>query len=108
MPVRPGLLPNDGEGFAPITLARKEPVAQFVIDRALTETAFLQPRRNFSNRLTRLQPVDDRRIDRNAVANESDRILARRRLNNLSNRQIEFARKFEVAFDKLFNRSEEH
>src|SRR5438477_5966126 len=33
--------PNNRERFAPITLTREEPIAQFVIDRALALTPFL-------------------------------------------------------------------
>src|SRR5215475_3647506 len=91
------ILPNDWERLAPITLTRKKPVAQFVIDRALAEAALFQPLRDFSNRVARLQPINNRRIDRNAVADESDRIFVARRLNDLADRQIEFAREFQVA-----------
>ena len=69
----PAILPDDRKRFAPVTLARKKPVAQFVIDRALALTPFLQPRRDFLFRFRRRQAIDERRIDGDAFADESNR-----------------------------------
>src|SRR5581483_5822492 len=92
------ILPNDRERLAPISLPREKPVAQFVIDGALPETAFLQPRRDFANRLARRKPVNNRRVDRDSITDKSDRIFITGRLHNRANRQVEFAREFEIAF----------
>ena len=37
------VLPDDGEGFAPVALTREEPVAEFVGDGSLAETLLLKP-----------------------------------------------------------------
>src|SRR5215831_14867938 len=91
------VLPNNWERLAPITLPRKKPVSQFVIDRSFAKAAFLQPFSDLSNCRTRRKSVENWRIDRNAIPNESDWILVARRLNNLPNRQIKFASKLEIA-----------
>src|ERR1041384_733542 len=97
MPVRLALSPPDWERLAPIALPRKKPVAEFIIDRALAEAALFQPLGDFSKRVTRWESIDNRRIDCDPVADESDRIFVPRRLNNLAHRQIELAREFQIA-----------
>src|SRR5581483_1039242 len=76
----------------------KQPIAQLVINRAFAKSALLQPCRNFSNRFARVEPIDDRRIDRDAVADKPNWIFVARRLNNLSNWQMELPRELEIAF----------
>src|SRR6266404_2609727 len=91
------VLPNDWKRLAPISLPREQPVTQFVIDRAFAQAAFFKPLGYFSNRIARRQSVDDRRINRHPIADKSDWIFIARRLDNLPNRQIEFARKLQIA-----------
>src|SRR5438034_27473 len=64
------LLPNDWKGLAPIALTREQPVAQSVIDCALTDVAFLQPFGDFANRFSRRPTIDDWRINRDAVTDK--------------------------------------
>jgi len=92
------VFPNNRERFAPITLTRKQPVAQFVIDRAFTETVLFKPRCDFPDRLSRWQAINNRRIDCDPFADESNRIFAAQRLHHFANGQMEFSRKLEVAF----------
>jgi hypothetical protein len=66
------VLPNDRERLAPVSLTREKPVAQFVIDRALALAAFFQPGGDFLFRLGARQAVDDRRINGDAFAGESN------------------------------------
>lgn len=42
------IFPNNGKGFAPVTLARKKPVAEFVLDSGSTERAFFEPCGDFA------------------------------------------------------------
>jgi len=93
-------LPDNRKRLAPITLPGKKPVAQFVIDCALAPIAFFQPGRDFANRFTGQESVNDWRVDRNSIADEPDRLFAPWRLNNLSNGKIELAGKFEITFDQ--------
>src|SRR5689334_19981694 len=105
------LLPNDWKWLTPITLARKQPVPQFVIDRAFAKAAFFEPRCNFADRVGRLQPINDWRIDRDTITDEYGGIgllpmghrleadaTILRWLYNFADRKIELAREFEIAF----------
>src|SRR5438128_5357813 len=92
------VLPNNRERFAPITLTRKQPVAEFVIDRAFAEAAFFQPCRDFPDRLSRWQAINNRRIDCDPLADESNRIFAAQWLHHFANGQMEFSRKLKIAF----------
>src|SRR5947209_16393261 len=105
------ILPDNWKRLAPIPLTGKQPVAQFVIDRAFAEAAFFQPRRDLSDRLVRRKAVDNWRIDGGPMTDKRPGIgtlrLTRRldrgaafarRLNDLPNRQIKLAREFEIAF----------
>src|SRR5947209_7981137 len=92
------ILPDNWKWLAPVTLTRKQPVPQFVINRALTESACFQPCCDLSNRFTRGESIDDWRINRNAIADETDRIFIARRLHHFADRQVEFAREFEITF----------
>src|SRR5436305_9578519 len=91
------IAPDNRERFAPVSLPREKPVAQFVIDRAFALAALLQPRSDFLFRVRGRQSVDDRRINRNALADESGRRPIARWLDNFNNRQIEFIREFKIA-----------
>ena len=52
------VLPNNREWLAPITLTRKQPIAQFVIDRAFAEATLFQPFRDFLFRFRCRKSVD--------------------------------------------------
>src|SRR5579884_273331 len=66
------VFPNDGERLAPVTLTRKEPVAQLVIDRAFAEAALLEPGNHLRARFSAGQAIDDGRIDGDAIADKPD------------------------------------
>ena len=66
------VLPDDRERLAPVALPGEEPVAQFVIDRAPAEALLFQPGGDLALRLRSRQAVDQRRIDRDAFADETD------------------------------------
>src|SRR5262249_48181238 len=91
-------LPDDWKRLTPISLSREEPVAQFVIDRALALSALFQPFCDFLFRFRARQTVDDRRIDSCPFANKSEGRLVSQRSDNFDDRQIELAGEFKIAF----------
>src|SRR5204863_9516822 len=62
---------DGGKGLAPVALARKEPVAQAIADRALAQAALLQPRDDFLLRVRHVEPVEERAVHVRAVAEVS-------------------------------------
>src|SRR5207247_3877336 len=60
-----------GKGLAPVALARKEPVAQAIADRALAQAALLQPRDDFLLRVRHVEPVEECAVHVRAVAEVS-------------------------------------
>ena len=82
-------LPNNGKRLAPIALARKKPVAEFVIDCLLAKLFFFEPGGDFRFGFRRWQTGDETRIDAGTVANKADGISAVGRLNDDADWQIE-------------------
>src|SRR6266700_7183280 len=91
------IFPNDRKRFAPITLPGKQPIAQFVIHFAPAMAVFLEPANHFRFRFPSRQPVDDRRIYRDAVADKSGGQFVAGWLDYIDNFQPELARELEIA-----------
>src|SRR5438477_11857107 len=91
------LLPNNRKWLAPITLTRKKPIAQLIVGGTFAQTALFQPQCDFAYCLPRWEPIDHRRINSDAIANESNRIFFTRRLHNRANGEVELSREFQVA-----------
>ena len=91
------VLPNNGQRLAPITLPRKQPVAQLVIDRTFSGAVLLKPFGDFLFRFRTWQAINYRRVDRNSFADKSNRIFVSRRLHHFPDRQIEFSSKLQIA-----------
>ncbi len=69
--------PQDRERLAPIPLARKEPVAQLVVDRAAAELFFLQPGGDRLFGLGRGKAVEETGVDGGAVIGKSAPLFSR-------------------------------
>src|SRR5262249_19854387 len=93
-------LPNDRKRFAPITLPAEQPIPELIIYRFLPQALGFQPGSDLSFGFRRGQAIERNlrigRIYRNAIIDVSLPILARGRLYDLKDLEIEFRRKFEI------------
>ena len=63
-------VPEDGERLAPVTLARKEPVAELVVDGSLADMVCLEPFDHFLFAIGHVEAIEEAGIDMEAVAGE--------------------------------------
>ena len=90
---RPLLVEDDREGLAPIALAREEPVAQLVVDRALAPTAGVEPLDHHRLRVGEPEPIEVDlgvlTVDRRTVAGPGGvHVVVGGRLDGAHDRQL--------------------
>ena len=90
-------LPNYGEGLAPVALAAEQPVAQFVINGLLAQTAFIEPLGDFILGFPRRQPGEKAGVDRGSIVREANRLFPFGRLDDQFDREIEFCGERQIA-----------
>ena len=90
------ILPDDGEGLAPVTLSAEEPVAQLEVRGAFAEAFFLEPDGDFFLGFRSGQAVEEAGVDGNAVIGVALPLFARRWLHDLFHRKVKLGGKLEV------------
>ena len=90
-------IPKEREWLTPITLTRKEPIAEFELDLLLTFSVFNEPVDNLLFSVFSFKTIKKTRINGRPRIRATLPVLITRWLNHLKNGKLKFLSEFEIA-----------
>jgi len=89
--------PDDGEWFAPVTLAREEPVAELVVDRGLADALRSEVGGDAFLGIVPIKAGMRTGVDQLAIGKERQRLVGLAGVDDLDDRKVELLREIVVA-----------